>query len=164
MRDRLEDRHRAFDVADLELVRRSQEGFLQLARAAQCDDPTAMDERVSIDDRLALEEVVAREKDGPPPGRPRPESRAPPDPLAHFVRLSPDVGSAYGRLSSGRTREAREDAEACRLSCAVRAEQSEDFSLVNLQGNLVQGSNPGIILHETGGLDKHLPPDVPARR
>src|SRR2546428_6020363 len=81
MRDRLEDRHRAFDVADLELVRRSQEGFLQLARAAQRDDPTAMDERVSIDDRLALEEVVAREKDGPAPGRPVSERRGLPDPL-----------------------------------------------------------------------------------
>src|SRR5437879_13623020 len=65
MRDRLEDRHRAFDVADLKLVRRSQEGFLQLARAAQRDDPTAMDEGIPIDDRLALEKVVAREQDGP---------------------------------------------------------------------------------------------------
>src|SRR2546425_11537190 len=92
MRDRLEDRHRAFDVADLELVRRSQEGFLQLPRAAQCDDPTAMDERVSIDDRLALEKVVAREQDGPATGRPVPERRAEPDPPAHVAvreRLAP---------------------------------------------------------------------------
>src|SRR2546428_13770869 len=72
MRDRLEDRHRAFDVADLKLVRRSQEGFLQLARAAQRDDPTAMDEGIPIDDRLALEKVVAPEQGGPPTGRPAP--------------------------------------------------------------------------------------------
>src|SRR2546427_11459621 len=83
MRDRLEDRHRAFDVADLKLVRRSQEGFLQLARAAQRDDPTAMNERIPIDDRLALEKVVAREQDGPPTGRPIPERRTQPDPPAH---------------------------------------------------------------------------------
>src|SRR2546428_13586848 len=83
MRDPLEDRHGPFDVADLELVRRSQEGFLQLPCATQCDDPTAMDERVSIDDRLALEEVVARGQDGPPPGRPLPESGEQPDSHAH---------------------------------------------------------------------------------
>ena len=72
MRDRLEDRHGPFDVADLELVRRSQEGFLQLPRAAQCDNPTAMNERIPIDNRLALEEVVAREQNGPATGRPIP--------------------------------------------------------------------------------------------
>src|SRR2546428_13925357 len=92
MRDPLEDRHGPFDVADLELVRRSQEGFLQLARAAQCDDPTAADERVPIDDRLAFEEVVAREQEGPPPGRPGPEGwwqAAPPAPAGGRERPRP---------------------------------------------------------------------------
>src|SRR6266508_1200837 len=61
MGDRLEDRQRAFDIADLKLVRRGEEALLQFACATQRDDPTAVNERIAIDDGLALEEIVARE-------------------------------------------------------------------------------------------------------
>ena len=87
-----------------------------------------------------------------------------PEPFAHFVRLGAHVDSAHGRLSSGRAGEAGEDAEAGRLPCAVGPKQPEDLSLADLEGDLIQGSNPGIVLDETAGLDKHFPPDACARR
>src|SRR5207244_1086148 len=61
-------------------------------------------------------------------------------------------------------RQSGEDPEAGRLARAVRPEQAEHLALLDLEGDLVEGADPRILLHEAGGLYKHPGPSRTARR
>src|SRR5207244_5418873 len=43
-------------------------------------------------------------------------------------------------------------------------EQAEHLALLDLEGDLVEGADPRILLHEAGGLYKHPGPSRTARR
>ena len=75
---------------------------------------------------------------------------------AHVERFGHDVETRHAGDAAGRRQIAGQDAHGRRLAGAVQAEEADDFTFINSEGDMVDGQYRPEILGEVIDLDHHV--------